>query len=177
MKALVIGGQPATGKTTLVRALLGQLEPSAAFKFGLLRGFHYKECSVLGVYREGDAFAGTDRLSMSVQRHYEQFIARCRYPILFEGDRLFTKKNLISLCSLYDAKVIILEADEQTLTTRHNLRNDTQGVSFLKSRATKIRNIQEAPELIGRLEVRSILDESDLRTARDYLYKWFTTLP
>ena len=39
MKCVAIGGVPATGKTTLVRSLLGFIQPKTKFKYGLLRGY------------------------------------------------------------------------------------------------------------------------------------------
>lgn len=172
MKALALGGQPATGKTTLMKSLLARLEPHANFRYGLLRGSLCKKCAILGVYEKGETFAGTDRLSMAVQPHYERFVARGTHDIVFEGDRLFTKKNLLSLVKTHETKIIILEADDKTLKERHEARNDTQKETFLKSRVTKINNIKKEPGLQGAIEVRSMLNEEDLSEIRDMLFAW-----
>lgn len=173
MKALALGGQPATGKTTLMWSLLGALKPSSRFRYGLLRGiFCENDCAVLGVYQKGETFAGTDRLSMAVQAHYEKFVGLGTHHVVFEGDRLFTAKNLLALTETHDTKIVVLEADEETLKARHALRGDSQKEAFLRSRATKIKNILETPALSKAIEVRSILNESDLSEARDSLHGW-----
>tara|TARA_R110000824_G_scaffold58569_2_gene158234 strand:- start:371 stop:898 length:528 start_codon:yes stop_codon:yes gene_type:complete len=172
MKALALGGVPATGKTTLMKSLISVLKPYADFRYGLLRGSLCKKCAILGVYEKGEMFAGTDRLSMAVQSDYEKFVKRDTHHILFEGDRLFTKKNLLSLVKTYDTKIIILEADEQTLKERHLTRNDTQKETFLKSRVTKTNNIKNEPALKGKIEVFTVLNEKDLFKVRDNICQW-----
>jgi hypothetical protein len=80
-KVIAIGGEPATGKTYLVRALIPALGPSHDFKYGLIQGtFH--PCTgtyIVGKYKEGDVFAGTDKLSMSAQKDWPAFLEKCDF--------------------------------------------------------------------------------------------------
>jgi len=115
MKCVAIGGVPATGKTTLMTNIINLLQPTKQFKFGLLRGYIKENVSILGVYKIGDVFGGTDKLSMAVQKDYETYIDKVIMDCIFEGDRLFTKKNLLNLCMKYETKIIVLENDNNTL--------------------------------------------------------------
>ena len=109
MKAIAIGGVPATGKTTLVKTILNVMKPKSMFKYGLLRGYLANDCSILGIYKKDEVFAGTDKLSMAVQKDFEAYINKNRTHILFEGDRLFTKNNLLTLSEHYQLKIILLQ--------------------------------------------------------------------
>lgn len=147
MKCVAIGGVPATGKTTLMKNIINILQPKKKFKFGLLRGYMQENISILGVYEPNDIFAGTDKLSMAVQKDYQKYIDKIMINTIFEGDRLFTKNNLIDVCKKYETKIIILENDKQTLQKRHIERGDNQSEKFKKGRATKINNIELEEEL------------------------------
>tara|TARA_B100000941_G_C28410388_1_gene503107 strand:+ start:324 stop:869 length:546 start_codon:yes stop_codon:yes gene_type:complete len=142
MKGLVIGGVPASGKTTLMRLFLNTWDQTKPVKHGLVYGYLLgQETLLLGKYESKEVFAGTDRLSMAVQPDFQTILDSKKYNIVFEGDRLFIEKNLISLCSNYDTRVIILDASEGELKRRHLNRGDGQSEIFLKSRETKINNI------------------------------------
>lgn len=147
MKCVAIGGIPATGKTTLMKNIINILQPKKKFKYGLLRGYVEKNISILGVYKPNDVFGGTDKLSMAVQKDYQKYIDKIMMNTIFEGDRLFTKNNLLDVCDKYETKIIILENDKQTLQERHIQRGDNQSEKFKKGRETKIRNIELVQEL------------------------------
>jgi dephospho-CoA kinase len=153
MKQIVaIGGEPATGKTSLVRDLIfrlggeGKLEK---FKFGLLRGhFHRTEnLMLLGIYDES-TFAGTDRLSMAVIndaiKYLDEIRTRAEFKdaaLLFEGDRLFNKRFLDKCKECAPTAVMVLRVSEETKKQRHIDRGDTQSEVWLRSRKTKIENL------------------------------------
>ena len=164
MKCIAIGGVPATGKTTLVKKIINILEPKHELSFGLLKGQIVGDIAILGVYKDSEVFAGTDKLSMAVQSHFDKYKDKNHKHLLFEGDRLFTKNNLESLIKTHETKIIILEADEQTLTKRHIDRNDNQNEKFLKGRQTKINNIKNSELLKEHIEFHNLvcMDESDL---------------
>ena len=84
---------------------------------------------------------------MAVQKDYQKYIDKIMINTIFEGDRLFTKNNLIDVCKKYETKIIILENDKQTLQKRHIERGDNQSEKFKKGRATKINNIELEEEL------------------------------
>ena len=149
MKCIAIGGIPATGKTTLVRSLMHYIKPENKFKYGLLRGYvkQKNNISVLGIYEQNEVFAGTDKLSMAVQKDFDRYILRKDVNIVFEGDRLFTRNNLLNLTENYQTKIIVLQNDEKVIEERHKLRGDNQSDKFKRSRVTKIKNICEEPKL------------------------------
>ena len=142
MKCVAIGGEPATGKTTLVKEILKD-QQMQDYKFGLLRGHLLESLNllVLGIYNN-DTFCGTDKLSMAVNSHFLKFLQITKRNFLFEGDRLFTKNNLEYINKLHETKVLILENDKKTLDNRHLSRKDNQSVIFKKGRKTKILNIK-----------------------------------
>ena len=74
MKCVAIGGEPATGKTTLVKEILKD-QQMQDYKFGLLRGHLLESLNllVLGIYNN-DTFCGTDKLSMAVNSHFLKFL-------------------------------------------------------------------------------------------------------
>ena len=142
MKCVAIGGEPATGKTTLVKEILKD-QQMQDYKFGLLRGHLLESLNllVLGIYNN-DTFCGTDKLSMAVNSHFLKFLQITKRNFLFEGDRLFSKNNLEYINKLHETKVLILENDKKTLYNRHLYRKDNQSEIFKKGRKTKILNIK-----------------------------------
>jgi GTPase SAR1 family protein len=144
-KIIAIGGEPAVGKTTLIRKFFSNYSPWYQFKYKKLYGHFNKELHlvILGVYSAKEVFSGTDRLSMSVQPDFEEFIDKNKpnYNILFEGDRLFNLKSIKKAESCMDLKVYILESD--FIDSRHKDRNDNQSEKFIKGRRTKVKNIKE----------------------------------
>ena len=143
MKAVAIGGVPATGKSTLMKHILKKAKVEKKFAYGLLRGYTVGDTAFLGLYPAGDKFGGTDKLSMAVQKDYDKFVDELKYNIVFEGDRLFTAHNLLALQITHTARIIILNNNAMTLAHRHIDREDTQSEKFLKGRTTKIKNIKE----------------------------------
>lgn len=140
-RIIAIGGEPASGKTTLVRKLMDgyNLTP---FKYGLVRGVYDKTEDVyfIGVF-DGSTFEGTDRLSMAVQPHFVKFLNQINGGVvIFEGDRLFNNKLFSN--DLPFIKVI-LKVSKDTLEQRHKERGDNQTQRFITSRNTKISNIMK----------------------------------
>ena len=137
-KVIAIGGEPATGKSTLVRELMKDYTLSQ-FKYGLVRGKYDELQNVyfIGVF-DGDTFEGTDKLSMGVQPDFVKFLKYCNGIVIFEGDRLFNNK-LFS--NDFPFIKIVLTASNDTKDRRHKERGDNQSQVFLSSRITKIDNI------------------------------------
>ena len=169
-RSLIIGGVPAAGKTTLMRKVLNKIKDLKTFKYGYLRGLHKDDFAVLGIYSNNEVFAGTDRLSMNVQGHYERFVEKKEFSLLFEGDRLFTQKNLLYLVENYDTRIIWLDPDEDILKKRHWDRQDTQSDKWLKSRATKIKNIMDNDTIMKKTE--RVTEPNSKVLAQD-IYNWF----
>lgn len=146
-----IGGEPAAGKTTLMLEILRRLGPGTPFGRGLVVGTaHPRSRSlVLGRYRTGDPFAGTDRLSMAVSPQAERFLAALKARglptvVWFEGDRLFTG-SFLQHCEAIADRVSwwLAVANPGVLHERHVARLDSQGDRFLRGRATKYRNLRD----------------------------------
>lgn len=143
-KIIAIGGEPATGKTFVVRALLPLLGMSYPFKRGLVEGTFHPPTNtyVVGKYKDGDTFAGTDRLSMGVQKDWPEFLKHCaveKRNVVFEGDRLFIEKNLTARSHMVIP--IFLTADKGVKLSRHLKRKDNQSEKFLKGRQTKYQRL------------------------------------
>ena len=169
-KCVAIGGQPATGKTTLVKDILKKFTYQN-FKYGLLRGHFIKEKNlvIMGIYNE-EVFCGTDKLSMAVNKDFLKYIKLNKRNILFEGDRLFSLNNIEYIKQIYDTKIILLENDENTLNNRHKERNDSQSDKFLKGRKTKIKNISNH---FKDIEVYSLQNLEESKILSDKIIKLF----
>jgi dephospho-CoA kinase len=139
-RIIAIGGQPATGKTTLMRRIIKHYDKFNTFKSGLVQGMYNKEKQlyIIGVY-DSSLFSGTDKLSMAVQPHFIRMIHKQLQDatIVFEGDRLFNQ----SLFDKVECEIYVLKADEEIIHERHIARQDTQTDKFKKAKKTKIENI------------------------------------
>lgn len=153
LKIVGVGGEPATGKTTLFKKLMQHFGIGKSFKFGLCGGsFHHEaQVIVIGLYDES-LFSGTDRLSMQVQASAEKFMAWVMgqpeydgWTIYFEGDRLFAPNFLTFVKGLgLECHWFILDCPPAELKRRHGVRGDGQNETWLKGRQTKIENIAKS---------------------------------
>lgn len=145
IKTIGIGGEPATGKTSLMVQIVTALGQSRELKYKLIKGsfFDDHKVALLGIY-DGSLFAGTDRLSMAALPDAIAFLNKLAakpsydgWTVLFEGDRLFSGKFFDAALSLGKLELFLLTCDEETLKKRHCDRGDTQTASWLKGRQTK----------------------------------------
>lgn len=151
---IAICGEPGTGKTTLMRRLIEGFIPGVEFESGLVRGVYFEKRKIilLGVYRDDEVFAGTDRLSMAVQPQVITWLKRINdhssysnHTVVFEGDRLSSKK-------LFDAirdygirrEIFFLKVSEEERKRRYVLRGSNQAETFLRGRITKVENLSKA---------------------------------
>ena len=159
LKVIALGGEPATGKTTLIFKLIEMANDWEVCKpQKLLDAMYSKKLNlyILGKYERGDnVFQGTDRLSMAVQPDAVKFIDDMKVKganIIFEGDRLFNGKFLEHIAdnvSEDDFKVMVLRASHDEKEKRHVDRKDNQDDKFKNSRETKISNICSSLVLMG----------------------------
>jgi|SRR5579872_4884024 len=154
MKTIVaVGGEPGTGKTTLVKRLIGELdtipsywqEQEAAKLLPITYSLLYDLC-ILGTYPPNEVFGGTDKLSMAVQPVAEKFVKETKSNVLFEGDRLFNQSFLEFLVGLADQneinlKIFFLTANSTLLQERYQERGSNQDKTWLKGRQSKISNL------------------------------------
>ena len=148
-----IGGEPATGKSSLFSELINLVGEPRPIKYRVCQAAAYDAAQiiVLGIY-DGSTFQGTDRLSMGVQPHALEFVTRLHknagyhgWRVLFEGDRLFNSKFISSIQSAgIPHHFYVLEAGEAMKSQRHHNRGDTQTATWLKGRVTKTQNILSA---------------------------------
>lgn len=173
MKTVVgIGGEPATGKTSLMRQIIEALKTSenpAEFHFKkLVKGtvFNKSKIYIVGDYFGNETFAGTDRLSMAVQPVFLDFLDSLdNYStVLFEGDRLFNRKSIDFLIGRPDFKCrfYALKASLSETARRRNLRGTDQSETWLKGRKTKTDNLIKAyPGIVGFLYNDNLIDQNN----------------
>jgi hypothetical protein len=151
MKIVALIGEPAAVKSTLARRLISSLSPGIPFRQKYVAGtLHPEEAlTILGTYAPGEKFPGTDRLSMGALPAIEDYLIRLgqRRPwarVFFEGDRLASVAFFQRLAAHSELKVVILEAPDPQLRTRHIERGSRQSEAFLRGRRTKVENIRRA---------------------------------
>lgn len=111
-------------------------------KEGLLDYEFYPDTKleIWGKYNGEDTFAGTDKLSMAVQRDIPDHMRNNPNKILIEGDR-FLNSKFLDIVS--DKRIIILQANDKIIQKRFQQRGSNQSETFLKSRFTKVNNIKD----------------------------------
>jgi len=155
MKIILIGGEPATGKSTIVKKIKGKTKFFKITRFTnnvnktiIFEVNDNKKLIILGHYL-GDLNDGTDKMDLGIQPAVEDWIIkvllkkRNDYTLLLEGDRLFNEKfiNYI-LDNKIDLTIILLKINDDESIKRHIVRGDKQGDTFLKGRKTKYNNLE-----------------------------------
>jgi len=175
-KLIAIGGEPACGKTTIMKRFLEEKNLQSVEPKKLVSSMYdvNNKLYILGKYGSDELFPGTDKLSMAVQPNAIEFLKECKDNILFEGDRLFTQSFLEEAVNLVDRgelelRIIIITADPSIVSKRHHDRGDTQSEKFLKGRVTKYENIMSSFILMPYIEVMTNNDEKDLTSIVNFL--------
>lgn len=141
MNICLIIGEPATGKTTLMRALLSNFETIPA-RYGSAVFHEGKQVLIVGDYRQGTLFDGTDKLSMSVINDVERLLSDPKwdsYTVFAEGDRLANKRFIDFAFNRAQLFLYCLICAEKILARRRESR--IQNESWVKGRSTKIKNL------------------------------------
>lgn len=157
IQVIGFGGEPATGKTHLMRSILAELCPPELlrrrhWKLGLLVGSEHTEekVHVLGDYRDPvHRDAGSDRLSIRVSAAAVTWLLWLNraglydgWTVLLEGDPLFNSKLLRALDEARAQTTwVLLTASEGMKLARRDGREDTKPDSFLEGRRTKLANL------------------------------------
>lgn len=173
-KIIAIGGEPATGKSTIMKSFLSRVTDwENVMPEKLVPAMYSKEHDlyVLGTYAEGEMFGGTDRMSMAVQPMATKFVQECKSNILFEGDRLFNQSFLELLADLPDTEleIIYIIANPNVIHDRHVSRNDSQSEKFIKGRVTKYENLKSNFILMGYSKTFVNETEEHLKTVVNHL--------
>lgn len=159
VNVMAIGGEPCSGKTTLVFKLMEETDDwIKVTPKKTLDALYSKTLNtyILGKYEiEDNLFQGTDRLSMAVQPMATEFFQEAKdCNVLFEGDRLFNMKMLDFLSERFPDtfKILILTVKDDTLDHRHIIRKDSQDDAFKRSRKTKVGNIRSSLVLMDYIQ-------------------------
>jgi len=179
VKIMAIGGEPATGKTTLMFEIIKAADDWQLLKPEKLLDIMYSKTlnlTILGKYEtNNNPFQGTDRLSMAVQPDAVKFLQKnFNSPILFEGDRLFNSKFIDEILKVSeDFKILILKAPQNVIDQRHVDRNDDQSDQFKNGRKTKIANITSSLELLDYIEFMNNSNKEEQKKVLSYVKKHF----
>jgi hypothetical protein len=177
-KLIAVGGEPATGKTTLMFKIIDMADDWKVCKpEKLLDALYSKKLNtyILGKYEKGSTFQGTDRLSMAVQPDAEKFIDKLdNANVLFEGDRLFNSKFLEYISQLTEQlQILVLEVKNDIIKQRHIDRADDQDDKFINSRRTKIANISSSLVLMDYINVMQNNNVVDQHNIIEYIANYF----
>ncbi len=146
-----IGGQPGSGKTTLMCRILAEFDFAkwTSFREGLMVGHKNtrQSIAVLGRYEAGlGPFKGTDRLSMGVMGDFDNWGARLEMMgnavVLFEGDRLCNQRFLSWTSTLDGSGLSMywLNTPDEVAAARRADRGP-QSASWVAGRITKSNNL------------------------------------
>lgn len=162
MKVIVIAGEPASGKSTIVKKLINGSPIN--FQYGLVKGHAIGSVLFIGTYKPGERYPGTDRLSMAVQPCLqEMLLTRVTIEpfqtIVFEGDRL-CNPSLIKWLERHkiETQVFHVLVSEETLQARRVARGDTFDEKWLRGRKTKVSNFVQSCASVETLRNESLED-------------------
>jgi len=148
MKLILVAGQPGTGKSTLMKMIFP--DQGREFRYKTVRGELFGDVARIGIYKNGERYPGTDRLSMAVQPDFLDFVEieaqrRQLRAIVAEGDRLSNVSAIKALRTLpVELHVIVLQTSDRILEKRRIERKDTFSDVWLRARVTKVENFRRA---------------------------------
>ena len=152
MKITMLAGEPASGKSTVMREFISRLGEGTVKKEGLVVYTEYPDDKVFiaGKYEEGAVFSGTDATTKSCGPKYREWLFNKINDVEYfdwrfyaEGERFSNSKFFdffVNECP--DITLYLLEADETTLNERNASRSNQNPV-WRKGMATRMRNLRE----------------------------------
>ena len=172
MKIIAIGGEPGSGKTTLMNRIVDHYKFDPKYdSFKLVPYMQKHNIYLLGKYEQGEVFSGTDRMSMAVQPEAIKFLALLpkNSILLFEGDRLFTASFLEHCVENYDTTIIYLATEKNIRQERYKERGSNQDETWLRGRESKISNIMSNMTLMFNIEKFPNNNEKEQNMIYDYI--------
>jgi hypothetical protein len=159
LKVVAIGGEPGSGKTTLmkrIKKIYGIGDQFFHDDVKLVPYYQRENLVILGKYEHNEVFGGTDKMSMACQPHVVEFLGNMNYEddmiVFFEGDRLFNQSFLEHCNSVFDLSILYLRTAKTVRQTRYRERGSNQNETWLKGRETKIAKILANMTLNGVIE-------------------------
>jgi dephospho-CoA kinase len=175
MRVIAIGGNPGSGKSTLMRRLLNDLQfpKSSEQLYELVPGHKNRNVVVLGKYDEDvGVFGGTDKMSMAVQPKAIEYLETSPGAVvIYEGDRLFTGSFLEHCEDKYDLSIIHLSTTKEVREERYKERGSNQDETWLKGRESKISNILTNFVLMDCIETFPNNDENEQTEVLEHIKK------
>ena len=153
MKIVGLIGEPAAGKSTVMRNFIDTLEGGCAIiRDGLVVYTLYPDDKVIiaGIYDE-QVFSGTDRMSKACGPKVREWLTQMNgdsewddYAFYWEGERFSNSKFFHYFFNEnpdWDVTVYFLTADEKTLNERNKARSN-QNDSWRKGMRTRMNNLR-----------------------------------
>ena len=150
MKILGLIGEPAAGKSTVMKNFIATLGEGTIVKDGLVVYTEYKDDKVMiaGKYEPGVTFCGTDTLSKGCGPKYRAWLEEAvqdrtyeGWTFVWEGER-FSNNPFMEMFERLGATIYYLEADETTLNQRNENRSN-QNPTWRKGMRTRMHNLRD----------------------------------
>ena len=152
MKIVGVVGEPAAGKSTLMRQFIDTLGEGDVHKEGLVVFTVFPDdlVAIAGSYEEGKTFSGTDSLSKACGPQYREWIkekdgdpAWDDIVFYWEGERFSNNKMLEFLSNeVSESTVYYLEAEPDVLDSRNAARSG-QNETWRKGMRTRLKNLRD----------------------------------
>ena len=129
MQVIAIGGEPGSGKSTLMKKIISHYQMDPKYnEWKLVPYLQKNNIFILGKYEEGEVFSGTDKMSMAVQPEAVKFLASlpANSVLLYEGDRLFNSSFLEHCVEKYNTNILYLATEKDVRNERYKERGSVQ---------------------------------------------------
>lgn len=137
MKLVYLMGEPASGKTSVMREIVSGLQFEVVNK-----PFTHTiyENGFIQLGKDRNPFGGTDTLPMNVQPKVISWLSSTSYPVVLgEGDRLTNSKFFDAvLRSEYDLALWYIATPQWVSKQRRMKRNTKQNETWAKGRRSKV---------------------------------------
>jgi len=153
MKIKGLIGEPAAGKSTVMKKLIETLGEGEIVKEGLVVYTQYSDDKVMiaGKYEPGEVFCGTDKLSKGCGPKYREWLAaKCSDPayadwtFYWEGERFSNSKFFDFFYSgeVTEPTIFYLDTDADILDMRNETRSN-QNETWRKGMRTRMHNLRD----------------------------------